>query len=242
MSLVLEQVSRTFGGKQVIRNVSLTAEPGEIIGLLGTSGCGKSTLLRAISGLDTEYSGTVSINGDTAKQVHKATGFIFQEPRLLPWLTVLENVRFGLEGKKEDKNAIARKYLKSVGLAESETLYPRELSGGMAQRVAIARALVTSPEILLLDEPFSALDAFTKMQLQDLLLEVWKEFRTTIVLVTHDIDEALYLCDRVLMLRGAPGEISRELAVNQQGPRLRGSEELTKAKAEILADLKLVVN
>ncbi|MFP3322523.1 ABC transporter ATP-binding protein [Planococcus sp. SIMBA_160] len=242
MSLVLEQVSRTFGGKQVIRNVSLTAEPGEIIGLLGTSGCGKSTLLRAISGLDTEYSGTVSINGDTAKQVHKATGFIFQEPRLLPWLTVLENVRFGLEGKKEDKNAIARKYLKSVGLAESEALYPRELSGGMAQRVAIARALVTSPEILLLDEPFSALDAFTKMQLQDLLLEVWKEFRTTIVLVTHDIDEALYLCDRVLMLRGAPGEISRELAVNQQGPRLRGSEELTKAKAEILADLKLVVN
>lgn len=242
MSLVLEQVSRTFGGKQVIRNVSLTAEPGEIIGLLGTSGCGKSTLLRAISGLDTEYSGTVSINGDTAKQVHKATGFIFQEPRLLPWLTVLENVRFGLEGKKEDKNAITRKYLKSVGLAESETLYPRELSGGMAQRVAIARALVTSPEILLLDEPFSALDAFTKMQLQDLLLEVWKEFRTTIVLVTHDIDEALYLCDRVLMLRGAPGEISRELAVNQQGPRLRGSEELTKAKAEILADLKLVVN
>lgn len=242
MTLRLEQVSRAFGGKQVIRNVSLTAEPGEIIGLLGTSGCGKSTLLRAISGLDTDYSGTVSINGDTAKQVHKATGFIFQEPRLLPWLTVLENVRFGLDGKKEDKNAIARKYLKSVGLADSESLYPRELSGGMAQRVAIARALVTSPEILLLDEPFSALDAFTKMQLQDLLLEVWKEFRTTIVLVTHDIDEALYLCDRILMLRGAPGEIARELTVGQERPRLRGSGELAKAKAEILADLKLVTN
>ncbi|AQQ54670.1 ABC transporter ATP-binding protein [Planococcus lenghuensis] len=239
MSLQLQHVSRTFNGKKAIHNISLTAEPGEIIGLLGTSGCGKSTLLRAISGLDTDYDGTVSINGDTRKQVHDTTGFIFQEPRLLPWLNVLENVTFGLKGKKGDNQALAKRYLRSVGLSDSDALYPRELSGGMAQRVAIARALVTSPEILLLDEPFSALDAFTKMQLQDLLLDVWEEYRSTVVLVTHDIDEALYLCDRIIILRGEPGEIARELTIEQQRPRPRGSRELANLKAGILEDLNL---
>lgn len=239
MSLQLQSVSRTFNGKKAIQEVSFTAKPGEIIGLLGTSGCGKSTLLRAISGLDADYDGTISINGDTRKQVHDTTGFIFQEPRLLPWLTVLDNVTFGLKGKKEEKNRRAKNYLKSVGLAESEALYPRELSGGMAQRVAIARALVTSPEILLLDEPFSALDAFTKMQLQDLLLDVWEEYRSTVVLVTHDIDEALYLCDRIIILRGQPGEIAREMTIDQERPRHRGSKLLADAKAEILENLNL---
>lgn len=239
MSLALHNVSRTFAGNAVVRNINLSVQPGEIIGLLGTSGCGKSTLLRAISGLDDGYEGVIEINGSTAKEVHDTTGFIFQEPRLLPWLTVLGNVIFGLKGDKADKRKRAQEYIANVGLVGNEQLYPRQLSGGMAQRVAIARALVTSPEILLLDEPFSALDAFTKMQLQDLLLDVWKTYKSTIVLVTHDIDEALYLCDRIFILRGQPGEVDREIKLTEKRPRNRGSLELAQCKSDILASLDL---
>ncbi|MCT2536060.1 ABC transporter ATP-binding protein [Aquibacillus koreensis] len=239
MSLELHNVGRTFKGKTAVQNISFSAKPGEIIGLLGTSGCGKSTILRAISGLDTDYDGDISINGNTSKEIHDTTGFIFQEPRLLPWLDVLENVTFGLKGKKQEKEVLAKEYIESVGLQGNEHLYPRELSGGMAQRVAIARALVTSPEILLLDEPFSALDAFTKMQLQDLLLDVWKTYQSTIVLVTHDIDEALYLCDRVIILRGQPGEIDRDILIEEKRPRARGSEKMAALKTEILESLDL---
>src|SRR5699024_5622284 len=148
----------------------------------------------------------------------------------------------GLKGNRKDKEHKAIDYLESVGLRGKEDLYPRELSGGMAQRVAIARALVTSPEILLLDEPFSALDAFTKMQLQDLLLEVWEKYRSTIVLVTHDIDEATYLCDRVVIIRGQPGEVEKEININQQRPRDRGNEDLAQLKSEILESLDLNKN
>lgn len=239
MKLELKNVSRTFAGKTAIQNFTMSVKPGEIIGILGTSGCGKSTLLRAISGLDKDYNGEIIIDGNQSKDVQEKTGFIFQEPRLFPWITVLENVTFGLKVKKEEKVRIGKKYLESVGLSGSENLYPRELSGGMAQRVAIARALVTSPDILLLDEPFSALDAFTKMQLQDLLLEVWKEHKTTIVLVTHDIDEATFLCDRIIILRGKPGEITKELTIHEQRPRSRGSNILADYKQEVLESLDL---
>ena len=239
MSLELRNISRTFADKTVVKDVSFTAKPGEIIGILGTSGCGKSTILRAISGLDNEYDGEISINGKKTKQVHDETGFIFQEPRLLPWLTVIENITFGLSGKKRDKVSRAEQYLKNVGLSDCEHLYPRQLSGGMAQRVAIARALVTSPEILLLDEPFSALDAFTKMQLQDLLLDIWKMYQSTMVLVTHDVDEAIYLCDRIIILRGQPGEIALEITIEEQRPRQRGSLALAELKTTILESLDL---
>ena len=239
MVLELRNVSRIFEGKRVVNKISFSAQPGEIIGLLGTSGCGKSTLLRAVSGLDRGYEGEIALNGNTTKEVHDSTGFIFQEPRLFPWLTVLENVTFGLKGDKKEKAARAMAYLKSVGLAECGELYPRQLSGGMAQRVAIARALVTSPEILLLDEPFSALDAFTKMQLQDLLLDVWKTYQTTIVLVTHDIDEAAYLCDRIIILRGQPGEMEKEVEIKEARPRDQKSKQLTAYKADILSSLDL---
>lgn len=239
MSLELRNVSRTFDGKKVVNNISFSAKPGEIIGLLGTSGCGKSTLLRAISGLDTGYEGAITINGNKSKAVDDAVGFIFQEPRLFPWLNALENVTFGLKGDKRKKIDRAVEYLESVGLTGNEGLYPRQLSGGMAQRVAIARALVTSPEILLLDEPFSALDAFTKMQLQDLLLDIWKTHQSTIVLVTHDIDEATYLCDRIIILRGQPGEIDKEIEIKGARTHERGSKQLAIYKKEILDSLNL---
>lgn len=239
MSLNLHKVSRTFDGNKVVENISFAVKPGEIIGLLGTSGCGKSTLLRAISGLDSDYEGEIEINGNASKEIHETTGFIFQEPRLLPWLNVLDNVTFGLKGKKNEKIQRANEYIENVGLKGYESLFPKQLSGGMAQRVAIARALVTSPEILLLDEPFSALDAFTKMQLQDLLLDMWKTYQSTIVLVTHDIDEATYLCDRIIILRGQPGEIVREISLSDQRPRVRGSRQMAEYKAEILESLNL---
>src|SRR5690625_3935872 len=239
MGLKLENISRTFADKTVVKNITLAAKPGEIIGILGTSGCGKSTLLRAISGLDQDYDGHVFINDQPSRGIHEQTGFIFQEPRLLPWLNVIENITFGLKGKKQANTVMAEKYLKHVGLEDHSDLYPRQLSGGMAQRVAIARALVTSPEILLLDEPFSALDAFTKMQLQDLLLDIWKMYQSTLVLVTHDVDEALYLCDRVIILRGQPGEIVKEITIDEKRPRQRGSRDLAELKTEILESLEL---
>lgn len=235
--LRVNRLSRTFdGGKAGFKQLSFSAAPGEIIGILGTSGCGKSTLLRVIGGLDSDYEGTVQLDGRTENKKQRVS-IIFQEPRLMPWLTVIGNVSFGL--KDRDKRERAKKYIELVGLKGFEQYYPKMLSGGMAQRVAIARALVTSPDVLLLDEPFSALDAFTKLQLQDLLLNVWREYQTTMLLVTHDIDEALYLCDRLLVLRGQPGKLLQEIEVPASRPRSRGDVQLAKQKERILDLLDL---
>lgn len=236
--LAIENVTRTFDNGAGFKNIDLTVNKGEIIGILGTSGCGKSTLLRVLSGLDQGYKGTIKINNEALTSVHEKIGMVFQEPRLMQWLTVTENVGFGLKDRTERKKK-AQQYIQSVGLSGFEKLYPKDLSGGMAQRVAIARALVSAPEILLLDEPFSALDAFTKMKLQDLLLSIWNEYKTTFVLVTHDIDEALYLCDRILILRGQPGIVYEELKVDLPRPRARGDVLLAKLKDKILNLLDL---
>lgn len=228
--LSVEQVSRTFNHKQAgLIDVSFSVEEGEIIGILGTSGCGKSTLLRVLSGLDKEYTGKFSLEKEDV-------GMMFQEPRLMPWLTVEQNVAFGLKG---DQKAIVHELLDTVGLSGFEKHYPKDLSGGMSQRSAIARALVTEPEVLLLDEPFSAVDAFTKMQLQELLLSIWKKKNTTMLLVTHDIDEALYLCDRILILKGQPGILAEVLTIKQSKPRDRTDTDLASIKAEILHVLDL---
>lgn len=233
--LAAVNLEKTFpNGRKAYRNLSFAAEKGEIIGFLGTSGCGKSTLLRNISGLDPQYDGSLKIDGKTVKGISEKIGFIFQEPRLMPWLTVQENIAFGLKKSTADRRKAAETFIRLVGLDGFEHHYPRELSGGMAQRVAIARALVTRPEILLLDEPFSALDAFTKMQLQDLLLDVWQTSGATIMIVTHDIDEALYLCDRLFILKGQPGQLEREVAIDRPRPRSRTDENLAKEKEQIL--------
>ncbi|HSI67223.1 MAG TPA: ABC transporter ATP-binding protein [Planococcus sp. (in: firmicutes)] len=238
--LSLKNVSRTFSeGTAGFQHVSFESGKGEIIGLLGTSGCGKSTLLRTIAGLDPDYSGAVKIDEEIIKAVHEKVGIIFQEPRLMPWLNVVDNISFGLKQNSKAKQQAAQEFVELVGLQGFEKHYPKDLSGGMAQRVSIARALITNPEVLLLDEPFSALDAFTKMQLQDLLLDVWRQYQASIVLVTHDIDEALYLCDRIIILRGQPGEVCKELEVSIAKPRFRGDEQLAKMKAEILESLDL---
>lgn len=226
--LKVENASRTFNnGLTGFKDLSFTIQESETVGILGTSGCGKSTLLRVLSGLDTGFIGEIEL----ASLRKQPIGMIFQEPRLMPWLTVKENILFGV---KDTKSVDVQEYLDLVGLSEFGNHFPKDLSGGMAQRTAIARALIGEPSVLLLDEPFSALDAFTKMQLQDLLLEIQEIHSTTMVIVTHDIDEALYLCDRILILGGQPGTLELELSIQEARPRDRGDSSLAAKKAEIL--------
>jgi sulfonate transport system ATP-binding protein len=237
--LVLDRVGKTYpNGVRALDGVSVTVAPGEIVAVVGGSGCGKSTLLRAISGLDRPTQGTVTLDGDTITAPHEKIGIIFQEPRLLPWLTVAGNVGFGLEGcPKAERRARVAAALERVGLTDKAKVWPRELSGGQAQRVAIARALVPRPQVLLLDEPFSALDAFTRADLQDHLLDLWADAKPTLILVTHDVDEAIVLADRIMVMRPRPGRIFDEIENDLPRPRDRQSAAFDVVKRRVLAAL-----
>ena len=237
--LTLENVGKTYpNGVRALDGVSLAVGPGEIIAIVGASGCGKSTLLRAASGLDAPSHGRVLVDGDLVTVPHEKIGIIFQEPRLLPWLSVADNVGFGLaeETRAERASRIAGA-LRRVGLSDKANVWPRELSGGQAQRVAIARALVPRPEVLLLDEPFSALDAFTRSDLQDHLLDLWTDLRPTLVMVTHDVDEAIVLADRILVMGPRPGHIFEEVKANLPRPRDRQSAAFDAIKRRVLSAL-----
>lgn len=237
--LVLDSVGKTYpNGVQALDGVSLEVELGEIVVVIGGSGCGKSTLLRAISGLDRPTRGTVALDGEPITAPQEKIGMLFQEPRLLPWLSVADNVGFGLDGcSKQEREQRVRAQLTRVGLTEKAGVWPRELSGGQAQRTALARALVTRPEVLLLDEPFSALDAFTRVDLQDHLLKLWEDQKPTLVVVTHDVDEAIVLADRVVVLRPRPGRIGDEIEIDLPRPRDRQSAAFDFAKRRVLAAL-----
>ena len=239
MSLTVEQLTRTFNGVTAIQAIDLTIHEGEIICLLGKSGCGKSTLLRTLSGLDLAYEGTVSFHDTPLTGVRDEIGIVFQEPRLLPWLNVLENIRFGLKQPNQATIKRVDRFIDYVGLTGKGHLYPKALSGGMSQRAAIARALVCDPEVLLLDEPFSALDHFTKLELQDLLLKIQGKYNTTMVMVTHDIDEALYLADRIVVLSSQPGTIQDIIEIDSPRPRTRTSRDLQQVKQKILTRLHI---
>jgi ABC-type nitrate/sulfonate/bicarbonate transport system ATPase subunit len=221
----------------VLGGIDLHVAPGEIVALVGPSGCGKSTLLRLIAGLDTDFAGEVTVGITRVTGPTSAVGLVFQEPRLFPWLSVTENVAFGLEDGKP--NAFVAETLNVVGLTDFARALPKQLSGGMAQRVALARALVTEPQVLLLDEPFSALDAFTRMRLQDHLLAAWERYRPTLLLVTHDLDEAVYLADRVVLLSERPSTIQLTKSVEVARPRERGNLALAALRAELLQALHL---
>jgi sulfonate transport system ATP-binding protein len=237
--LVLDAVDKTYpNGVHALEKFSATINVGEIVAIIGGSGCGKSTLLRAVSGLDPASSGHVVLDGVTIAAPHAKIGIIFQEPRLLPWLSVADNIGFGLGDLSADvrRTRIAHALTK-VGLADKANAWPRELSGGQAQRVAIARALVPQPEVLLLDEPFSALDAFTRRDLQDHLLELWAETRPTLVLVTHDVDEAVVLADRVFVMRPRPGRLFEEIQISLGRPRDRNSQSFDSFKRRVLTAL-----
>ncbi len=237
--LALDRIGKTYpNGVRALDGVTLSVTLGEILAVVGGSGCGKSTLLRAISGLDPPTTGRVSLDGAPIAAPHPKIGMVFQEPRLLPWLTVAGNVGFGLAGLSRpvrDRRVAAQ--LDRVGLYEKAGVWPRELSGGQAQRVAIARALVTRPEVLLLDEPFSALDAFTRADLQDHVLDLWGELKPTLVVVTHDVDEAIVLGDRVMVMRPRPGRVLEEIAIDLPRPRDRQSAAFDFAKRRVLAAL-----
>ena len=237
--LVLDHVGKVYpNGVHALDNVSLAVGPGEVVAVVGGSGCGKSTLLRAISGLDRPTSGHVVLDGAEIVKPQEKIGIIFQEPRLLPWLTVAQNVGFGLESRpRAERRARVADALARVGLSDKANNWPRELSGGQAQRVAIARALVPRPEVLLLDEPFSALDAFTRVDLQDHLLDLWADARPTLILVTHDVDEAIVLADRIMVMRPRPGRIFDEILADLPRPRDRQSAAFDFAKRRVLAAL-----
>ncbi|GAB4216558.1 MAG: ABC transporter ATP-binding protein [Synechococcales cyanobacterium] len=234
-------VSKVFpNGFVGLQNIHLSIQPGEIVSLVGTSGCGKSTLLRILSGLDHPSEGQVKVDGQLITEPHPEVGIIFQDPRLMPWLSVLDNIQFGIRHlAKVERIALVEAALHKVNLEKFIHHLPRQLSGGMAQRVAIARALVGKPSILLLDEPFSALDAFTRMKLQDHILDIWTEDQLTMVLVTHDIEEALLLSDRVVVLRPNPGHIHTVIHVDLPRPRRRTDARLQRYKEDLLEILDL---
>lgn len=197
---------------QALNDINLNIKDGEFISIIGSSGCGKSTLLRIMAGLENDYEGEVLFKNKKILKPSRKRGVIFQDHRLLPWLTVYENIEFVLGNEVKDKEKIIKENINLVGLNGFEKAYPNELSGGMSQRVAIARALVNKPEILFLDEPFGALDAITKINMQEELLKIWEKEKITMVIVTHDIDEAVYLGDRVVVMTPRPGKI--KLIVN----------------------------
>ena len=229
--------------RTVLRDVSLTIDAGEVVAILGASGCGKSTLLRIAGGLDAPTAGSARIDGTPVAGIDARCAVGFQEPRLLPWRSLADNVALGLPRgleRSEGAQRVAR-LLELVGLGASAALRPREVSGGMAQRASLARALARNPGILLLDEPFGALDALTRLRMQDLLLEVHAAAPTTILLVTHDVDEALQLADRIILLGGEDGRegatIRRVVTVPGARPRDRGSAALAELRAELLDGL-----
>ncbi len=237
--LVLENVGKTYpNGVRALDGISLAVGPGQILAVVGGSGCGKSTLLRAISGLDTPTEGRVLLDDTAIKAPHEQIGIIFQEPRLLPWLKVADNVGFGLESwpRLEREERVARA-LRRVGLSEKARMWPRELSGGQAQRVAILRALVPRPQVLLLDEPFSALDAFTRADLQDHLLDLWADAKPTLIMVTHDVEEAIVLADRIVVMRAHPGRMFEEIDSDLPRPRDRQSAAFDFVKRRVMAAL-----
>jgi sulfonate transport system ATP-binding protein len=237
--LQIGNVGKTYpNGLRALDGVSLAVAPGEIVALVGGSGCGKSTLLRLISGLDRPSRGSVALDDAPVTAPHEKIGIVFQEPRLLPWLTVAGNVGFGLADRpRAERSERVNAALARVGLADKAAGWPRELSGGQAQRVAIARALIMRPQVLLLDEPFSALDAFTRIDLQDHLLDLWADSRPTLVVVTHDVDEAIVLADRVLVMHPRPGRIFAEVDADLPRPRDRQSAAFDAVKRRVLAAL-----
>ena len=233
LAIDIKNVSKSFVTKDkdftALKNVNLHVDDGELICLLGASGCGKTTLLRMIGGLEKADEGEIFDRGELVTGPSKDRGFIFQQYSLFPWLNVLDNVMFGLnlsgEHSKEENLAAAERYLERVGLSDFKYSYPHELSGGMKQRVAIIRSLLNHTPVLLMDEPFSAVDMLNRHSLQEQLIGVWKRFESTILFVTHDVDEAVYLADKIVIMDKNPGRIQEIIEVPLERPRQRESRE-----------------
>ncbi|MDD2932639.1 MAG: ABC transporter ATP-binding protein [Methylotenera sp.] len=230
----------------VLENVSLSIAPGEFVSVVGSSGCGKSTLLKLVIGLEDDYRGEILLDGNKIVGTSLQRGIVFQEHRLFPWLTVEQNINVGLLNNTElteaEKHRSVKEHIELVGLQGFENAYPYQLSGGMSQRVAIARALVNRPEVLLLDEPFGALDAFTRAYLQQELQRIWQEEGITMIIVTHDVEEAVYLGDRVVVMEPRPGRIKRVIDVDLPRPRDRNSYQFSALRDQVYKEFSHTPN
>lgn len=237
-TLSIQNVNKSFtvdGQKvDVLKDINLEVQEGEFIAIVGHSGCGKSTLLKIIAGLEKNDTGLVTVDGKEVNEPGMDRGMIFQEHRLFPWMSIEKNVQLGLKGlSKEEKTKLSDQYLELVKLSEFKKAYPSQLSGGMSQRAAIARSLVSQPEVLLLDEPFGALDALTKIELQEELLKIRERFHNTMLMVTHDIEEAVYLADRIVVMSARPGRIKDVIKVELGTYRDRGGSDFAHYKKKI---------
>jgi ABC-type nitrate/sulfonate/bicarbonate transport system ATPase subunit len=249
--LAIEGVSRTFPGAgkrpptQALAETSLLVEDNAFVAILGPSGCGKSTLLRIVAGLDHATTGRVLLDGQPVRKPGADRGMVFQSYTLFPWLTVRENIAFGLRESgmpKASRDGVVREYISQVGLGGFEDHYPKQLSGGMQQRTALARALANDPKILLLDEPFGALDHQTRGLMQELLLEVWERHRKTVLFVTHDIDEAIFMANRVAVFSARPGHIKSEVPIELDRPRhytVKTTAPFAEYKARLTEEIRI---
>lgn len=242
VTLQLNHVSKSFakvekeGITNALGNIDLTMHDGEFISLVGTSGCGKSTILRLIAGLIPPTMGTLMVNGEEITGPDPSRGMVFQKPTLFPWLTVEKNISFSLklQGKLKGNEEKVERMLRIIGLESFRNDYPGQLSGGMAQRVSLVRSLINEPDILLLDEPLGALDAFTRMNMQDEILKVWQEKKQLAIMVTHDVDEAIYMGTRVIVMDAHPGRVVSDIKIDQAYPRERSSQTFVACRNEIL--------
>ena len=242
MTLIAKSLSKQFDDFTAIEDVSFVVEDGEFVCILGPSGCGKTTLLRMIGGLDDITRGEILLGDRSVSGPGSDRGFVFQEYTLFPWRNAQKNVEFGLEIQRvsrDERKRIAERYIDLVGLNGFEDRFPKELSGGMQQRVAIARALASNPEILLMDEPFGALDAQTRNLMQVEILRIWEKEHKTILFVTHSVDEAVFLADRVFVLTTSPGKIREIVEINVKRPRVRTDTEVNKIRDKLLSLLNV---
>jgi len=245
VELKLENVSKSFAKVETdevthaLTSVTTTMRSGEFISLVGPSGCGKSTMLRLIAGLIHPTTGKLTVNGKEIEEPAPDRGMMFQKATLFPWLTVRDNIAFSLkmQGKLKGNEDKVENMIKVIGLENFRNDYPAQLSGGMAQRVALVRSLINEPPILLLDEPLGALDAFTRMNMQDEILKIWQEKQQLAVMVTHDVDEAIYMGTRVLVMDAHPGRVIADITIDQPFPRDRSSREFVEYRNDILNKL-----
>ena len=243
--LVFENINKDFISPDsqmvthALKNVSFTINDGEFVSIVGPSGCGKSTILRLIAGLIEPTNGSIKLNGQEVKGTDSNRGMVFQKPTLFPWLTVKENVAFSGNLKNNVDYKKVDNLLEKVGLIEFKDAYPHHLSGGMAQRVALIRTMINEPKVFLLDEPLGALDAFTRMNMQDELLKLWQENNTMMIMVTHDIDEAIYMSNKVIVMKPRPGEIKEIVNIDMDYPRDRTAKEFTEYRNHILHTLNI---
>lgn len=242
VTLKIDNVSKSFakvekeGITNALSNINLEMKSGEFISLVGTSGCGKSTILRLIAGLIFPTSGSVTVNGEAITGPDPSRGMVFQKPTLFPWLTVEKNISFSLrmQHKYKGNEDKVERMIKVIGLESFREDYPGQLSGGMAQRVALVRSLINQPEILLLDEPLGALDAFTRMNMQDEILSIWQQTKQLVIMVTHDVDEAIYMGTRVIVMDANPGRVKADIPISLEYPRNRSSSLFADYRSQIL--------